>query len=304
MPISYTDQFWVMDPFAPPNSGDPLTAFDYELIDDQPDGEITGLGSDSINGHDVIGVFNGDTITVRLADNSVITVEGCTFYLDNGTQVFTPTDGTVLTDVTFLSSTFVWEDTEFDVGDLGPPCFTPGALIETPSGARLVEELQVGDLVNTRDNGPQEIRWVGRSVIAGRDNFAPVRICKGALGNARDLIVSPQHRMLVTGWRAELFYGETEVLVAAKHLINGDTIYAAPVEKVTYIHLMFERHEVIYAEGIATESFDPGGRMAQENPALFQELSRLFPEKAREGKWQPDTARIILRHHEAALLAA
>ena len=51
--------------------------------------------------------------------------------------------------------------------------------------------------------------------VAGAGAGAPVLIPAGALGNTRDLLVSQQHRMLVTGWRAELMFGEPEVLVAA-----------------------------------------------------------------------------------------
>lgn len=116
-----------------------------------------------------------------------------------------------------------------DEGEIAaPPCFTPGTMIRTPEGLRAVETLQVGDLVETFDHGPQPIRWIGSSDVgpfrmALSPGFRPVRICKGAFGNGRperDLVVSPQHRVLLEGWRAELLYGEVQVLIAAAHLID------------------------------------------------------------------------------------
>lgn len=157
-------------------------------------------------------------------------------------------------------------------------CFTAGTLIETPLGAVAIEALQVGDLVATLDHGVQKIRWIGSSSVKAVGNFAPVVICKNALGNTRDLLVSPQHRMLVSGWKAELLFGETEVLCAAIHLINGDTIYRREGEQIEYIHMMFDTHEIIFAEGCASESFHPGvqgmGVLAEETRA---EIYELFP---------------------------
>jgi len=83
-------------------------------------------------------------------------------------------------------------------------CFLEGTLIETVNGPRAIEDLQLGDLIPTMDSGDQPIRWVASSRIVGNPKAAPIRIEAGALGNTRDLYVSPQHRILLTGWRAEL----------------------------------------------------------------------------------------------------
>ncbi|MEM6727546.1 MAG: Hint domain-containing protein [Pseudomonadota bacterium] len=181
-------------------------------------------------------------------------------------------------------------------------CFTPGAMIETPFGARPVETLQVGDLVLTRDHGPQPIRWVGARTVAGRGDFAPIEITRAAFPEATSpLFVSPQHRMLFTGYRAELLFGESEVLVAAKHLVDDRAVRITPCPAVTYIHLMFDRHEIITASGIATESFFAADQsLAALESGPRDELLALFPD-LRCASLGP-TARRTLKSYEAALL--
>ncbi len=183
-------------------------------------------------------------------------------------------------------------------------CFTPGTHIATPHGARDIADLRVGDRVVTRDHGLQPIRWIQRRTVPAVDRFAPVRIRPGVVtGLERDLLVSPQHRMLFQGYRAELLFGETEVLVAAKHLIDGVHVTQDEGETVTYIHMMFDEHEVVYAEGAATESFHPGsiGLSAIHDHAR-EELFHLFPDLRADVNGYGDTARKCLKRHEADLL--
>jgi hypothetical protein len=212
-----------------------------------------------------------------------------------------------LEDGKFSSSTYETESTDMEMSEMSasagasPPCFTRTTLIETEKGPRPVEDIEVGDAVLTRDHGLQPVRWVSHRTISGRAEFSPVCFCKGALGNDRELRVSPQHRMLITGWRAEMLFGEPEVLVAAKHLINGDTIYSVPVNEIEYFHLMFDGHEIVTSEGIPSESFDPDGEFAHQDRATRSELFALFPELRRV---KAATARPALRGYEARLLFA
>ena len=183
-------------------------------------------------------------------------------------------------------------------------CFTPGARILTPGGERPVEGLRPGDMVITRDHGAQPLRWVGRRTVPGTDRFAPIRVAAHVLdGACAPLTVSPQHRFLFTGYKAELLFGCDEVLVAAKHLVDGISVTESPQPAVTYIHLMFDRHEVIYAEGAATESFHAGdiGLSAIAGGAR-EELFALFPELRSHPESYGPTARPCLRRHEARLL--
>ncbi|TMM51893.1 Hint domain-containing protein [Sulfitobacter sabulilitoris] len=148
----------------------------------------------------------------------------------------------------------------------GVICFTPGTFIQTPDGPRRIEELCVGDRVQTKDNGPQLIEWVGSRRMTGARLFAmprlrPVRIRTGALGVDRpehELLVSPEHRLLVKGAVAQSLFNTAEVLVTAKDLVNGTTITVdLKVPQVTYIHLLLPSHQVLWANGVETESFHP-----------------------------------------------
>jgi len=193
------------------------------------------------------------------------------------------------------------------------PCFTAGTRIDTRDGPVPVEDLRPGDRVLTRDCGFRTVVWAGRRDLGPGDLIAaprlmPVRIAAGALGPgvpARDLVVSPQHRMLLTGARAELLFGETEVLAAALHLVGCPGITRENVTSVSYLHVMFDCHEIIRAEGAWSESFQPGATvMKGMGAAQRAELEMLFPELAAGGPAYP-AARASLRAHEVrALLAA
>lgn len=183
-------------------------------------------------------------------------------------------------------------------------CFTPGARIATPHGARKVESLAVGDLVVTRDHGLQPIRWIGSRTVPAQGSFAPIRIRPGVVtGLQCDLLVSPQHRMLFQGYRAELLFGTSEVLVAALHLVDGVSVTQDAGGDVTYIHMLFDSHEIIYAEGAATESFHPGSLgLDAITPAAREELFALFPQLRAMPEAYGPTARRFLRRHEAQLI--
>ncbi|NYS24692.1 Hint domain-containing protein [Rhodobacteraceae bacterium 2376] len=200
-------------------------------------------------------------------------------------------------------------DNEVDI-----PCFTAGTLIDTPDGAVAVETLRPGDLVLTRDNGYLPLAWcgqrsVGAAELATNEAIAPVLIAAGALGGGlpeRAMRVSPQHRMLVTGPRSELMFGEREVLVPALHMIGLPGI-TRDHSDVTYVHIMFERHEIVRADGTWSESFQPADwAMAGLDDKQREEVLQLFPELASStGQRSFDSARMVLKAHEArALLSA
>jgi hypothetical protein len=181
------------------------------------------------------------------------------------------------------------------------PCFVRGTLIETGTGPQAIETLRVGDLVRTADHGLQPIRWIASRQVAGHGDMAPVTIAAGALGNYRRLRVSPQHRMLLCHWRNEILFGQSEVLVAAKHLINGTTITQAPQAQVTYVHMVFDQHEIVFAEGIPSESLHLGAMaLSSLDRRSRDEVAALFPELA-DAVNGPPTARGCLRSWEAAL---
>tara|TARA_R110002124_G_scaffold42410_2_gene130513 strand:+ start:69 stop:3326 length:3258 start_codon:yes stop_codon:yes gene_type:complete len=192
------------------------------------------------------------------------------------------------------------------------PCFTPGTLIATPKGEVPVESLEVGDRVITRDNGIQVIRWTGKRKIAAAElseNSAlrAVLVRKGALGHGlpeRDMIVSPQHRVLIANDETMLYFDEREVLVAAKHLVGRPGVERMDAVDVTYIHVMFDNHEVILSDGAWTESFQPGDHSLKGlGKAQREEIFAIFPElREREGREGYSAARRMLKRQEAELL--
>lgn len=185
-------------------------------------------------------------------------------------------------------------------------CFTPGTMIQTIGGDRPIESLSVGDLVVTRDNGVQPIRWIGTSTVPGRGKFAPIRITAGALPDLKkDILVSPQHRMLMEGYRAELLFGRREVFVAANHMLDSKFVTVEAREHVTYIHLMFDQHEVIFANGVPSESFHPGSYGVDGmNEQAREELFAIFPTLRSSIGSYGSTARSVLKRQETKLLVS
>lgn len=133
--------------------------------------------------------------------------------------------------------------------------FTCGTHVALGSGAQVpVESLEPGDRVLTRDAGPQPLRWVGRTALRATGRFAPVLIREGALHNARDLWLSPDHRVFVWQREDRVGAGRAELMVKVRHLINGDTVVQGEGGFVDYVQLAFDDHQIVYAEGIAAES--------------------------------------------------
>ncbi len=184
-------------------------------------------------------------------------------------------------------------------------CFAKGTRISTPDGTRNIEELQAGDLVFTRDMGPQRLIWTGSREVEAQGDFAPIVISAGALGNDRDLIVSPQHRILLSGWQAELHFGEAEVLVKAKDLVDGDRIYRRAGGTVSYHHILFDRHQIVFAEGALAESLHVGPQaISALERGPQQELLKLFPNLRYADVPVMDAARISLKPFEAGCLTS
>jgi hypothetical protein len=190
-----------------------------------------------------------------------------------------------------------------------PPCFTPGTMIATRLGARDVSLLQAGDLVLTRDNGFQAVRAVltttlGRQVLARSPELSPVLLTPGSVkGLDRPLIVSPQHRVLLADPRTELLFGMSEVLVPAMSLVGrGGARQIRDGGPVTYVHLLFDRHEIVWSNGIPTESFQADTATAGTyGPAVQAELAALFATATTEIRQA--ACRPVLRRWEAAMLA-
>ena len=251
------------------------------------------------NGGDVVkGGEDADNSDVDVLDLTGSNVDFIT-YVDGD-----PEAGTV----TFLDgSTMTFSEIENVI-----PCFTPGTTIATAKGERLVEELVEGDRIITRDNGIQEIAWVGRKEMTGKQlvqnaHLKPILIKAGALGNGlpeRDMMVSPNHRVLVASELTQLYFEENEVFAAAKHMVGAQGIHAVDVMSTTYVHFMFERHEVVLSNGAWTESFQPGDYSLKGiGNSQRNEIMELFPElNTKTGLEGYQSARKALKKHEAKLL--
>lgn len=150
--------------------------------------------------------------------------------------------------------------------------FTSGTRITLASGElRPVQELKAGDRILTRDDGPQELRWIGTLTMRAAGEFAPIRIAAGTLNNAGDLTVSPDHRLFIYQRHDHIGAGRPELLVRARHLVNGDTV--TPVEGgfVEYFQLLFDSHQIIFAEGISAETMQADQRT---RPVLPKEVKQ------------------------------
>lgn len=226
-------------------------------------------------------------------------------------------------DLDFSGGVFTLSDTDGDVSSDGTGavpltndfdyrdnviCFTPGIKILTDLGERPVEEIRPGDLVQTVDSGLQPVRWIGKRVLdqddlAERPNLRPIVIRKGAFGNRCRMLLSPQHGIVTRGLGGER-------LMRAKHaaeVLGGKFArFDSNCTSVTYIHIMFDKHELVFAEGMKAEAFYPGpmALRALSAPSV-KELLDLFPnlKTVATGRKKPadhygDSARPYLRRHE------
>ncbi|MDB2407058.1 Hint domain-containing protein [Jannaschia sp.] len=301
---------------------DSISGDDGDDMIDGGDGDDTitgGSGNDTLTGGDGMDMIDGGD------DKDVIVGADSGDMIDGG-EGGDDYDTLDLTGVAFKKIDFTSDDREdgiitfddhttakFEEIEKVIPCFTPGTLIATPRGEIAVEDLELGDRVITRDNGIQAIRWIGRKDLSAADMvvteaYRPVMIRKGALGHGlpeRDMIVSPQHRVLVVGDETLLYFEEREVLVAAKHLVGRPGIERMAPRATAYIHVMFDAHQVILSDGAWTESFQPGdASLAGLGDAQREELLSLFPE-LRDGAGREGyvAARRSLKRREAELLS-
>ena len=201
---------------------------------------------------------------------------------------------------------------EADVAPQGVICFTPGTMILTPDGPCDVAALREGDRVQTADNGQSEILWLGRRKVTGArlqvmPHLRPVRLRAGALDKDvpdAGLLVSPDHRIVLRGPKARALFNAEEILVTARDLVDDSKIlYEQALRSVTYIHMLLPQHEVVFANGVATESFHPASAalssLAEDEQArLFERLPDVRGDAASYGPF----ARRLLKQSEAAIL--
>lgn len=254
---------------------------------------ITHINGQEIAVGDVITLNTGQTITLN-ADGTVTILADS----DIETVNFSYTIATGVGNSAITDTAFVTIDTV--------PCFVSGSMIRTARGNVPVERLQPGDLVKTRDEGLQPVRWIGRRQMAAEGKMAPVRIDRNTFGEHGVVMVSPLHRIFLQNMHAELMFGSSEVLVAARDLIDGRRVRQIEGGRVEYVHLLFDRHQVIWSDGLPSESFLPGPQTKHcfEQHTLA-EIREIFPElDPITGEGYGPSARPALKRYEARLLVA
>ncbi|GGD21854.1 Hint domain-containing protein [Sinisalibacter lacisalsi] len=264
------------------------------LANDQGPGNatltITHINGIAVNAGDSVTLTTGQVVTLNTDGTFTINADG-----DEESVNFSYTvaagNGGGLSDSAFVTINSV-------------PCFVAGTLIATPHGEVSVENLRPGDLVMTHDHGPQPLRWIGRRRVQASGSHAPIRIAPDTFGAHRELLVSPLHRVLIRDALAELLFGEGEVLVAAKDLVNDHSVRRVEGGEVEYVHILFDAHEVVISEGLATESFLPGPQTSRSfKREIVEEIISIFPELDPDtGVGYSSAARRTLRAYEARLL--
>ena len=185
-------------------------------------------------------------------------------------------------------------DAALKARETGVACFVEGTRIRTAVGYQLIDTLCEGDLIWTRDNGLQPVRWIGRRTVPGSGKYAPVQIAPETFGAIKPHQVSQNQRMVITGWRAQLLFGEDEILVPAKALVDDCDVRICECDRVTYYHLLFDASQIISGDGVLSESFLPGNEaMKPVDRGTQREMFALFPELATGVLVQTQTARPI-----------
>ncbi len=279
--------------FGVPPIDESLGRNEYEFlgITGDPNGAVTfiadGVGGDT--GTNATGIYSFSVDFSLITEDTTVEIVVIGRRLDENGDVEFEDDDTIVIELLI--------------------CIARGTLVDTPEGPVPVETLAVGSDVRLRDGRVEPIRWIGSRRLNAADlrahpHLRPIRIARDAFAPGepdRDLLVSPQHRVLLRGWQAELFFGEDEVLAPARGLVNDDTIrvdHAA--QDVAYFHLLFSEHEVMVTNNLPTESFFPGQTSLDGiDSAAREELFEIFPELAEDARVYGNLAEPGLRMWEA-----
>jgi len=267
-----------------------LSATGVDVLSNDGNGGV--LTITHINGQPVA---SGDTVTLATGEEITLNGDGTFDILSDGDAETNVFSYTIEDDLGNTDTAFVTVNTT--------PCFVAGTLIRTPNGHKKVEDLMVGDWVETRDHGPQKLRWSGKTRRLAVGSNAPIVFETGALGDHATVAFSPNHRVLIATPHVSMLFGADEMLVKAAHLVNGASIRPrATSTHVTYCHLLFDRHEIVFANGLESESYHPGAEtIASFDTSTKQEIYDLFPALKHNG-YGP-TARPCLKAHEGRVLS-
>ena len=279
------------------NMGDAVSFADELILDDVY--ELTGDATP-----ERLSIFTSNANSFRVAEGTSIGTPGAQIYLDSALMLMSPdsqaqealvlvevdTEGNAA-DIYLLPLALMLPRTEYRIvgidtdtqlqkfAQVACVSFTRGTHITLASGEqRKIEELRVGDPILTRDDGVQKVRWIGESTLRAVGEFAPICIAAGTLNNDHDLVLSPDHRLFIYQRTDQVGAGRAELLVKARHLVNGDSVRVLDGGFVDYFQLLFDSHQIIYAEGIAAESMLIDTRTKPVLPdALAEEMGDVIP---------------------------
>lgn len=285
---TYNVQGWVYF-----GTGGPVTLQPVIIEDDDPN--MSPYFTDDFSEEITIGGTTytnpqGGTYELTFTDSNGVTHTEDFYAWNTGSNhVFVPAPGSAFDSGSVLLSATGWKNWTSGFAWSDVTCFTSGTLIETATGPIAIEDIGVGDLVLTTD-GLKPVRWIGKTPVStaallGNPKLFPIRITAGALGEGlpkRDLLVSRQHRMLVRSPIARRMFGTSDVLVHAIKLTQLAGIYVdQSVCDVTYYHMLFDGHQVVFAEGAPSESLYTGPEALKAiSTEARDEVLTLFPELA------------------------
>ncbi|GAA6191116.1 choice-of-anchor L domain-containing protein [Phaeobacter sp. NW0010-22] len=249
---------------------------------------ITMINGQEVSAGDTITLASGEEVTLNPDGTFTIDTDG-----DEGSNVFSyqVEDSAGNTDTAFVTVNTI-------------ACFVAGTLIDTLTGRQSVETLTPGTQVMTRDHGPQPVRWIGQTTRIAEGPDAPILFRRGALGDHDTVALSPNHRVLLSSALSEMMFGSSEVLVQAKHLVNDRSIRrCADGKPITYVHVLFDRHEVICGNGMESESYHPGDQSVEAfDPETRDEILSLMPDLSKQDYGYGPAARPSLRGYEVRTL--
>lgn len=275
--------------------------------------QISGDGSELLNvlDNDIHGDGSGLTIThiagQAVSPGGMVTLESGEVVTLNADGTLTIVNDSAASETNTFSYTVIDDKGNTDVGSVQietvvgtPPCFVAGTQIDTGQGTVAVEDLEVGTEIMTRDHGLQPLRWIGFSTRLATGRSAPVVFGENALGDHGAIAVSQNHRVLISSDLAELLFGQSEVLVKAKYLVNDTTIrLRADGQLVTYVHLLFDAHEILCGNGLESESYHPGAETLEAfDVDTRNEVLELMTDLDGYGP----TARMTLKSYESQML--
>ncbi|MCK0126229.1 Hint domain-containing protein [Gelidibacter sp. F2691] len=310
---TYNVQGWIWS-----GTGTPTTLVPVTIEDDDPN--MSPYFTDDFTEEITIGGTTytnpqGGTYELTFTDSGGTThTEDFYLWATGSNFIFVPAPGSAFDDGSVVDSLGGWQDWTSGFAWDDVTCFTAGTLIETKLGPIAIEDVQVGDLVLTSE-GIKPVRWIGKSPVTiekllSNPKLFPIRITAGALGDGlpiRDLLVSRQHRMMISSPIAQRMFGTTDVLVHAIKLTQLPGIYIdQSMTEVTYYHMLFDDHQVVYAEGAPSESLYTGPEALKAiSDDAREEVLTLFPELADRNyspnlaKFTPDAKRqkkLVERH--------